>query len=1213
MSFTTITRPALGQIASLGDLYDARTDTFTTISLFSKPPPATAITVTDNHSSDLRYVHSDTFKEKFTQFGITPQLSASVAAGLIGVSGSGRYLTSQRDTKLAVQSSLIYNITTVNERINFQLEELEHSLALGALRDNIATHVVSEINWGSRNVVTLRQSVSHWEDQSLVAGQIDAQLKSLNFGFSGELTQDNAHAGFNTTFEVAVEADVVATDGSVPKDLATAEAFIGNVKKYVDATNGGKGKPLLYCLLPLAELARLLNVKVAKQITLRELGSDCAEQFVQAFDQITDVRQKLKGSQSLLQINSPYIPSNDLVSCTKAVLQVNILEARLRTEYGKAVADVRAGKTDETVLWRILDNFRNSETSLEQITKLDFRSTKEKIRLITDLVKKGAQYIGFNGESLDLELARALDSDVLVFSFTQASRSECIDWPQNVGLLYQLLGEKVASPRILLHDYDAAGEELLKSKITLYRNTQVVIENILDKQRTDAKKPLARYNSAHLERTGVSKPVKRIAVKLPCLAKQCTASAKYDWMCSECGCHIEYNRMDSYIYCDCGRCDYRSWDFRCPNLDHGRDFSEYSHDLLRDLLENLAPFDECNILILGRTGVGKSTWINSLANYLTYDSLDDAAAANSLTWKIPFSFTTYTFDESGNYSAIKVQAGFDNFDDGPGSNSPQLEEHDGSTGVSGTQNTREHTLFVNECRVRLIDTPGIGDTRGASQDKENMADILSVLQLYPKLHGILILLKPNDQRLDIMFRFCMQELLSHLHRDAARNIAFGFTNTRGTNYQPGDSLVPLSQLLRTLPDIDIAIRRHNVYCFDSESFRYLAAYKQHNLSLGPREENASSWERSVSESRRLIKYFQGLEPHRVTSSVNLYEMRTCIVAMARPMAMIAQAIKSSIAVNEDDMKALDQNAESRKELERSLKVKVSTIAIIPVDRPRTTCHDDDCVSHVGTNSWGRDGEQVLKTVYQTMCHSPCYLKGVQVENLGNPQLQDCAAMKGGICKVCNHSWKVHLHIDYEQVVGTSEVDNPTIVTMLSENADFADMKQAAIAAKEVHIEELQSELQEFTSAAAQFSIFLKRNAIMPYNDATLDYLDRTIEEEKGKVAVGGSRDRLEQLCQYRQQYEKEVEILDEYMIKGESSRLLDREGVELLVQKLHALPHYGQSLKDMGKVVNSLRSLERRERPQKANKTRRFARTGDLTGTTQKAGSIWRSLLTRLQ
>ena len=39
---------------------------------------------------------------------------------------------------------------------------------------------------------------------------------------------------------------------------------------------------------------------------------------------------------------------------------------------------------------------------------------------------------------------------------------------------------------------------------------------------------------------------------------------------------------------------------------------------------------EINVLILGETGVGKSTWINGLANYIEFDNLEAAARHTSL-------------------------------------------------------------------------------------------------------------------------------------------------------------------------------------------------------------------------------------------------------------------------------------------------------------------------------------------------------------------------------------------------------------------------------------------------------------------------------------------------------------------------------------------------------------------------------------------------------
>jgi hypothetical protein len=140
----TLVRPALGETASLGALYDARTDSFVQLSVVKNRPSPKAITTTDNYDSDIKYINHDSFKDKFSSLDIGAQLGVSFLAGLVTVEGSGKYLSERWDTNLVAQRSLIYNIKTGSEKLEFQTKEVEDNISWEAVDTGAATHVVSE-------------------------------------------------------------------------------------------------------------------------------------------------------------------------------------------------------------------------------------------------------------------------------------------------------------------------------------------------------------------------------------------------------------------------------------------------------------------------------------------------------------------------------------------------------------------------------------------------------------------------------------------------------------------------------------------------------------------------------------------------------------------------------------------------------------------------------------------------------------------------------------------------------------------------------------------------------------------------------------------------------------------------------------------------------------------------------------------------------------
>ena len=314
-----------------------------------------------------------------------------------------------------------------------------------------------------------------------------------------------------------------------------------------------------------------------------------------------------------------------------------------------------------------------------------------------------------------------------------------------------------------------------------------------------------------------------------------------------------------------------------------------------------------------------------------------------------------------------------------------------------------------------------------------------------------------------------------------------------------------------------------------------------------------------------------MPPHETKKTLSLNEARNFIVAMSKPMGEAVELIEMNVKkvkVTKDLCKHDDVQIGKFQEV---LHFKGYERVVTNLDYPITVCADEKCKEYQYV---GKTFER--QTIYKTVCHPHCYLEGVPIETTNNERLYGCLAMNKGICKNCQHNYKLHMHMTYTTTIREKTFLSDDIQKKINKITDVKGKKEALIRELEEQIRENKKERKYIYKCASHFGAFLKQNALIPYNDSFSDYLDILIKEEEAKETEIRDDERIEKLKKDKDSYEEQKKAIIEQTLsptRGEGTQEIQIKNIYEMKDNLCSLKHNGDTLKKALGTVNFSKSL----------------------------------------
>ena len=402
------------------------------------------------------------------------------------------------------------------------------------------------------------------------------------------------------------------------------------------------------------------------------------------------------------------------------------------------------------------------------------------------------------------------------------------------------------------------------------------------------------------------------------------------------------------------------------------------------LLSSQEKENSVNIMVFGETGVGKSTWIQSLLNYILGIQFEENCRY-------------YLFNEKEQQEKYEKEFG----KKGLGCS---------VTDIPSIYNIDSTDLFKRP--IRIIDTAGFGDTRGEEYDEKIIRDILELFEKkdIQNLNAICIIFKATETRAHDRIKSILDKLFSLFSEEIKVNIIIIFTFADSFNIIPA---------ITTLKDQTCSFWKilgniENLPYYPFNNFAYFSDNKDHYNNI--------IFEKNNISFRKFLDYISSLNCISLENSKKVIKNRLDI---KNNMINLFREIYPKVNSIKYNYKGLSKNISD-------IEIKISNIPYVSqMEKYYDTVYYNEDVKET---KYCSSGYYVLHCKYHDkICHHYCkgYNEGWSSTTYGCNKINTIS----GNCTECSCHYSSHEFSSY--YTETRSVSRSKLVEKWRENPNYA--------------------------------------------------------------------------------------------------------------------------------------------------------------------------------